>query len=180
MTAAHEWDEPAALGTVRTSLPGSYERVFHDVGMPAFVVRLSSPALSSALEGPRLERAIDVIYRPEDGAGEPLRCGATARSSSISSHTWIAHALWSLSNDGVATRSTCRRPTARRVRPKPPSQHCRLPGTVDGADPSIIRAKPAIERPENTWVCVRDGQRQTIDPVGVSGRSVPRSRQSPR
>ena len=37
VTAAHEWDEPAALRTVRTSLPGSYERLFHDVGMPAFV-----------------------------------------------------------------------------------------------------------------------------------------------
>jgi hypothetical protein len=62
---AVEWDEPAALRTVRTSLPGSYERVFHDVGMPAFTVRLSLPALASVLAGPRLERAIGVIYRPE-------------------------------------------------------------------------------------------------------------------
>ena len=37
VTAAHEWDEPAALRTVRPSLPGSYERLFHDVGLPAFV-----------------------------------------------------------------------------------------------------------------------------------------------
>jgi erythromycin esterase-like protein len=65
VTAAHQWDEPAALRTVRTSLAGSYERVFHDVGMPAFIVRLSSPALASTLAGPRLERAIGVIYRPE-------------------------------------------------------------------------------------------------------------------
>ncbi len=65
VTAAHEWDEPAALRTVRTSLPGSYERVFHDVGMPAFTVRLLSPEVASALAGPRLERAIGVIYRPE-------------------------------------------------------------------------------------------------------------------
>jgi erythromycin esterase-like protein len=65
VTAAHEWDEPAALRTVHSSLPGSYERLFHDVGMPAFIARLSSPALASVLAGPRLERAIGVIYRPE-------------------------------------------------------------------------------------------------------------------
>jgi erythromycin esterase-like protein len=65
VTAAHEWDEPAALRTVRASLAGSYERVFHDVGIAAFILSLSSPALSSALNGPRLERAIGVIYRPE-------------------------------------------------------------------------------------------------------------------
>jgi erythromycin esterase-like protein len=65
VTAAHEWDEPAALRTVRASLPGSYERLFHDVGLAAFVVPLSSPAIASALAGPRPERAIGVIYRPE-------------------------------------------------------------------------------------------------------------------
>jgi erythromycin esterase-like protein len=65
VTAAHEWDEPAALRTVRPSLPGSYERLFHDVGLPAFVVPLSLPAMAAALAGPRPERAIGVIYRPE-------------------------------------------------------------------------------------------------------------------
>jgi erythromycin esterase-like protein len=65
VTAAHEWDEPAALRTVRPSLPGSYERVFHDVALPAFVVPLAVPALASVLARPRPERAIGVIYRPE-------------------------------------------------------------------------------------------------------------------
>jgi erythromycin esterase-like protein len=65
VTAAHEWDEPAALRTVRPSLPASYERLFHDVGLAAFVAPLSSPAIASALGGPRQERAIGVIYRPE-------------------------------------------------------------------------------------------------------------------
>ena len=65
VTAAHEWDEPAALRAVRPSLAGSYERVFHDVGLPAFIAPLSLPALTSALAGPRPERAIGVIYRPE-------------------------------------------------------------------------------------------------------------------
>ena len=65
VTAAHEWDEPAALKTVRPSLAGSYERLFHDTGLPSFLLQLSTPELASALAGPRLERAIGVIYRPE-------------------------------------------------------------------------------------------------------------------
>jgi erythromycin esterase-like protein len=65
VTAAHEWDEPAALRSVRPSLPGSYERLFHDCGLTAFVLGLSAPAVAAALAGPRLERAIGVLYRPE-------------------------------------------------------------------------------------------------------------------
>jgi erythromycin esterase-like protein len=65
VTAAHQWEEPAALRTVRPSLPGSYERLFHDLGLPAFVLPLWRPAVAAALAGPRSERAIGVIYRPE-------------------------------------------------------------------------------------------------------------------
>ena len=65
VTAAHEWDEPAALRTVRPSLPGSYEHLFHGTRLAAFMLRLSLPAVSAALAGPHLERAIGVLYRPE-------------------------------------------------------------------------------------------------------------------
>ena len=65
VTAASGWDDPAELMTVRPSLPGSYERLFHDVGLPAFVLPLGDAELRSALAGPRLERAIGVIYRPD-------------------------------------------------------------------------------------------------------------------
>jgi erythromycin esterase-like protein len=65
VTAAHEWDEPAALRSVRPSLAGSYERLFHETGLPSFLLRLSTPELASVLAGPRPERAIGVIYRPE-------------------------------------------------------------------------------------------------------------------
>jgi erythromycin esterase-like protein len=65
VTAAHEWDEPAALRSVRPSLAGSYERLFHDTGLPSFLLRVSTPELASALAGPRPERAIGVLYRPE-------------------------------------------------------------------------------------------------------------------
>ena len=65
MIAASGWDEPAQLMTVRPSTPGSYERLFHDAGLPAFVLPMEDAALRSALEAPRLERAIGVIYRPD-------------------------------------------------------------------------------------------------------------------
>ena len=66
VTASHAWDAPAELKDVRRSLAGSYERLFHDSGIPSFMLRLSEPPIARALSGPpRLERAIGVIYRPD-------------------------------------------------------------------------------------------------------------------
>jgi erythromycin esterase-like protein len=66
VTAAREWNAPAELREVRPSLAGSYERLFHEVGVPWFMVRLSDPVVARALTSPaRLERAIGVIYKPE-------------------------------------------------------------------------------------------------------------------
>ena len=66
VTAAQAWDAPAELKDVRPSLPGSYERLFHDTRIPSFMLRLSEEALAVALSvPPRLERAIGVIYRPD-------------------------------------------------------------------------------------------------------------------
>jgi erythromycin esterase-like protein len=66
VTAANEWDGPAELKRVRPSLPDSVERLLHDTGQPRFLldIRRNRPMLA-ALEAPRLERAIGVIYRPE-------------------------------------------------------------------------------------------------------------------
>jgi erythromycin esterase-like protein len=66
VTAASDWDEPAERKQVRPGLPGSYEALFHDTGMPYFLLPLrdNGPA-AEALREPRLERAIGVIYRPE-------------------------------------------------------------------------------------------------------------------
>ena len=63
VTAAHEWEEPAALRTVRPSLAGSYEHLFHQTGLESFVLQTSATA--GVLSAPRLERAIGVLYRPE-------------------------------------------------------------------------------------------------------------------
>jgi erythromycin esterase-like protein len=66
VTAASEWDGPAERKTVRPALPGSYEAIFHQAGIPCFVLRLKyNGELTSALHAPRLERAIGVIYRPQ-------------------------------------------------------------------------------------------------------------------
>jgi erythromycin esterase-like protein len=66
VTAASDWDAPAARKRVRPALSDSFEALFHTVGIPDFLLPLRGNArLADALEEPRLERAIGVIYRPE-------------------------------------------------------------------------------------------------------------------
>jgi erythromycin esterase-like protein len=66
VTAASDWDAPAERKHVRPALPGSYEALFHAIGMPRFLVPLRDAAAArAALRVPRLERAIGVVYRPE-------------------------------------------------------------------------------------------------------------------
>ncbi|HEX8239210.1 MAG TPA: erythromycin esterase family protein [Allosphingosinicella sp.] len=70
VAAATDWDEPMEVKRVRPSLPGSYERLCHDSGVPRFLLDLregvdSNDAVVEALLEPRLERFIGVIYRPE-------------------------------------------------------------------------------------------------------------------
>ena len=65
VTAASNWDEPAQRKRVRPSLPDSYERLFHDVGVPQFLLLLDNDDTRTILSNPRLERAIGVIYRPD-------------------------------------------------------------------------------------------------------------------
>jgi len=50
---------------VRPGLAGSYERLMHDVEGARFLVPLRDASVRDALDQPRLERAIGVIYRPE-------------------------------------------------------------------------------------------------------------------
>ena len=65
-TAASECDGPAHRKVVRPALAGSYERLFHDVQIPRFLLPLRPDLeLASALAGLRLEHAIGVPYLPE-------------------------------------------------------------------------------------------------------------------
>jgi erythromycin esterase-like protein len=66
VTAASDWDEPSERKRVRPALAGSYEELFHETGAGNFLLNLrDEEKLSNALRGPRLERAIGVIYLPQ-------------------------------------------------------------------------------------------------------------------
>lgn len=74
VAAADEWDSPGQRKAVRPSMPGSYESVFHAIGIPSFVLNFKTlkaklkseedQTVLKKLAGPMLERAIGVIYRP--------------------------------------------------------------------------------------------------------------------
>lgn len=65
VTAASHWDGPAERKRVRPALTGSYEELFHETGVPNFLLKLRDGGeTAAALRSPRLERAIGVIYLP--------------------------------------------------------------------------------------------------------------------
>jgi erythromycin esterase-like protein len=59
VTAASDWGGPAERKHVRRALPGSWEELFHEWGVSAFLLD------ARQLRGRRLERAIGVVYQPE-------------------------------------------------------------------------------------------------------------------
>jgi erythromycin esterase-like protein len=65
VTAASDWGAAAERKVVRPGLPDSYEALFHEVGIPRFLLALRGARAAADLREPRLERAIGVIYRPE-------------------------------------------------------------------------------------------------------------------
>jgi erythromycin esterase-like protein len=66
VTAADDWDGPAHKKRVRPGISGSCEQLFHEAfsGGDAMVILRDDRELAEALAGPRLQRAIGVIYRP--------------------------------------------------------------------------------------------------------------------
>lgn len=70
VAAADDWGGEGEKKKVRKSMPGSYENLFHSVGLPRFALNFKSDPEAAeeakvALGGPLLERAIGVIYRPQ-------------------------------------------------------------------------------------------------------------------
>ncbi|HEU5169913.1 MAG TPA: erythromycin esterase family protein [Gemmatimonadales bacterium] len=65
VTAASDWGAAVERKIVRPALADSYEALFHGLGVGNFFLDLHAPAAVDALESPRLERAIGVIYRPD-------------------------------------------------------------------------------------------------------------------
>ena len=66
VTASSDWGGQAERKRVRPALHGSFEALFHEVGLKRFLLLLREESqLKAALRQPLLERAIGVIYRPE-------------------------------------------------------------------------------------------------------------------
>jgi len=66
VTASSDWGGQAERKRVRPALHGSYEALFHEVGLKRFLLLLREKSrIKSLLHEPLLERAIGVIYRPE-------------------------------------------------------------------------------------------------------------------
>jgi protein-L-isoaspartate(D-aspartate) O-methyltransferase len=68
VAAATDWDGPMKTMSILPSRADSYERLFHDSGIPRFSLPMHDEKhrqIRNLLMKPRLERAIGVIYRPE-------------------------------------------------------------------------------------------------------------------
>jgi protein-L-isoaspartate(D-aspartate) O-methyltransferase len=67
VAAATDWGGPVEFKQVRSARADSYKGLCRRLAMPAFHLSLreASAELREALDAPRLERAIGVIYRPE-------------------------------------------------------------------------------------------------------------------
>ena len=63
--AAPEWDQPGRVYDMRPALPGSWSALFRETGLGDFSLLLrGNEALAAALDRPRIQRAIGVVYRP--------------------------------------------------------------------------------------------------------------------
>ncbi|MFL5592739.1 MAG: erythromycin esterase family protein [Ktedonobacteraceae bacterium] len=66
VTAASDWGAPLERKRVRPALQDSYEALFHQAGLSNFLLPSHNDSkAANALHGPRLERAIGVIYLPK-------------------------------------------------------------------------------------------------------------------
>ena len=66
VTAASDWGGMHETKHVRPALRGSYEDLFHQTGLPQFLVAFAGDErLAAEFRSEILERAIGVIYRPE-------------------------------------------------------------------------------------------------------------------
>lgn len=65
VTAASKWGGSAERKRVQPALPDSYEALFHDTGVPRFLLSLRDSGMVTDLHERLLERAIGVIYQPQ-------------------------------------------------------------------------------------------------------------------
>jgi erythromycin esterase-like protein len=100
VTAASDWDEPAERMIVRPALPHSYESLFHQVGVPAFMVVTREPGAATVLTPARLQRAIGVIYRPGTERQSHYYHAQLARQFDVMLHYDVTRAVEPLDPSG--------------------------------------------------------------------------------
>jgi erythromycin esterase-like protein len=84
VTAASEWDGPAEPTQLRPSLPGSWERALHEVGLPrGFVI---SDQAGDALDEVRLTRSVGAVYRPQTERESHYVAGRLGRQYDVILH----------------------------------------------------------------------------------------------
>ena len=101
VTAASNWDEPAERKRVRPALPGSYEALLHEADESAFWIDTAGPDARAALDAPRLERAIGVIYRPATERQSHYFTARLADQFDAVAHIDETHALRPLEPSGL-------------------------------------------------------------------------------
>jgi erythromycin esterase-like protein len=62
--AAPEWDAAGRVHELRPALPESFSGLLHAQGLQRALLLTGDAAVSHALAGPRLERAVGVVYQP--------------------------------------------------------------------------------------------------------------------
>ena len=94
VAAADDWDEPMRVKAVRPALAESYEHLFHEAGIPRFMLPLRDTPVGALLDDPpALERAIGVIYRPQTERASHYFLSAIARQFDAVIHFDRTHAL---------------------------------------------------------------------------------------
>ncbi|HYD00348.1 MAG TPA: erythromycin esterase family protein [Phycisphaerales bacterium] len=102
VTAATDWGGPAERKRVRPSLPGSYERLFHETGLERFLLLLRPESdARRVLSAERLERAIGVIYRPQTERQSHYFTARLADQFDAVIHFDTTRAVWPLEHEGV-------------------------------------------------------------------------------
>jgi erythromycin esterase-like protein len=108
--AASEWDEPAIVKQVVPGLPGSWEALFHEVGLQQFLLLpTEGDGLRQLLDEPLLERAIGVIYLPENERRSHYFTARIGAQFDAVVHIDRTSALRAL-DDGTAAGSTVEAP----------------------------------------------------------------------
>lgn len=99
VTAAADWGHPCGRRQVRPAIAGSYERAFHELGIPRFLL-ITAEAVG-ILQEPMLERAIGVIYRPESERTSHYFSARLTRQFDAVLHFDNTHALTPLETTAI-------------------------------------------------------------------------------